>query len=304
MTPKKKIIVLAGPTATGKTAMAVRLALEANGEIISCDSRQVFKGMDIGTGKDLSEYKTITHHLIDITPPGKPFSVSSFQSLAIKALGQITARNKLPVICGGTGHYLKALIEDYAFDEKPSDPLLTEQLEKLERSELYLKLKEQGLWEERDWEKDSLRRMARTLEKKTSETTPRQNPGTYSDHFSHRIFLLELPRNEIRSRIKIRLEERFRAGMIGEVEGLLKKGVQAKQLLKYGLEYKWICLYLTGEIPLETMKSRLYTAICRFAKRQDTFFRYLAKNGHEIHPVKNYSELIAQAQDWLSDPST
>lgn len=162
-----------GPTASGKTGLAVQLARQLNGEIISADSRQVFTGMDIGSGKDLAEYQEIPYHLIDIRSAGADFSVSDFQEAALQALEQITCRNALPIICGGTGHYIKALLEDYAFASSGTNLKYTESLEKLDREELYAMLHELGLWTSHHWESDSKRRMARTIEKAQGEAPDR-----------------------------------------------------------------------------------------------------------------------------------
>jgi tRNA dimethylallyltransferase len=283
------VIIITGPTATGKTSLAVQLAKQYFGEIVSADSRQVFRRMDIGTGKDLNEYDLVPYHLIDILEPSAEFSVSDFQKLAIKDINNIIARKKLPIVCGGTGHYIKALIENYQFMAPKTDLKSTNQLEKKDRMFLYQKIKDLGLWEDHHWEKDSKRRMVRAIEKALLD--PNENSLLPPIAFKYTVFYTHLERKIIRDRIKVRLDQRLTEGMVEEVQALLESGISENRLERFGLEYKWILFHLNGKLTYEAMKNKLYTEICRFAKRQMTFIRYLEKSGHHLIPIQNYHEL-------------
>ncbi|MGK0290670.1 MAG: tRNA dimethylallyltransferase [bacterium] len=298
----KKVIVILGETASGKTKKAVELAKEIQGEIISVDSRQVFRYMDLGTGKDLDEYESIPYHLINVVDPGEKFSVSDFQEQATKALQEITERGNIPILCGGTAHYLKALIEDYQFENDGTDLELTEALEKKTKEELYLELKRINLWEQHHWEQDSKRRMARAIEKATQQKNKVVTENQFTKNYSHKIYITQSDRDELREKIKVRLETRATQGMIDEVRFLYeKKGISFQQLDKYGLEYKWIGQYLQGKIQYQGMIDKLHTEICRFAKRQRTFLRYLIKQGHQLSPIQNQEEWIEEVKSWLTE---
>jgi tRNA dimethylallyltransferase len=283
------VIIITGPTATGKTSLAVQLAKQYFGEIISADSRQIFRRMDIGTGKDLDEYDLVPYHLIDILEPSAEFSVSDFQKMAIKDINNIIARKKLPIVCGGTGHYIKALIENYQFRAPKTDLKSTNQLEKKDRMFLYQKIKDLGLWEDHHWEKDSKRRMVRAIEKALLD--PNENFLLPPIAFKYTVFYTHLDRKIIRDRIKVRLDQRLTEGMVEEVQALLESGISENRLERFGLEYKWILFHLNGKLTYEAMRNKLYTEICRFAKRQMTFIRYLEKSGHHLIPIQNYQEL-------------
>ena len=291
-------IIITGPTATGKTALAVQLAHEYNGEIVSADSRQVYRRMDIGTGKDLDEYGEIPYHLIDILEPEAEFSVSDFQGMAIKCITAINNLQKLPIICGGTGHYIKALIENYQFTTPKTDLEATKQLEEKDREFLYQKLKDLRIWDRHHWEKDSKRRMVRAIEK--AMQAPKENQISRDKSFNYTVFYTHLDRQIIRERIQIRLDQRLAEGMVDEVQALLKSGVSKNRLERFGLEYKWILFYLTGKLSYQEMRGKLYTEICRFAKRQMTFIRYLEKSGHHLIPIQNYKdfELAIRSQNF------
>jgi tRNA dimethylallyltransferase len=288
-------IIITGPTATGKTTLAVQLAQEYKGEIISADSRQVFRRMDIGTGKDLHEYGEIPYHLIDILEPDAEFSVSDFQTKALRCIKTIGQRQKLPIICGGTGHYIKALIENYQFPIPKTDLEVTNQLEKKDRAFLYQKIKDLGIWDHHHWENDSKRRMVRAIEK--ARLVPKENQISQDESSNYTVFYTHLDRQIIRDRIKIRLDQRLAEGMVDEVQALIASGVSESRLERFGLEYKWILFYLTDKLSHEEMQGKLYTEICRYAKRQMTFIRYLEKSGHHLIPVQNYKDLKAAIQN-------
>lgn len=300
MTPKQKIPIILGPTASGKTALAVQLAKKIVGEIISADSRQVYRDMDIGSGKDLSEYGSIPYHLIDIRPAGTEYSVSDFQVDTMVALSDITQREHIPIICGGTGHYVKSLLDDYQFSGHGSDLELTRDLESLPRSELYEKLKKLGLWETRHWESDSRRRMARAIEKKIRPSLP-QHPGIrFNDCYQPLCFYIKTERQQLIRKIEKRLRERLNSGLIEEVENLVSKGVSHHRLERYGLEYRWVSRYIRTEISYEVLFEKLAVDIRRYAKRQMTFIRYLQKKGHRIDPITDVESFPDQVAAILS----
>ncbi len=300
---KAKVLIILGPTASGKTALAVKLAELVRGEIISADSRQVFRGMDIGSGKDLAEYGSTPYHLIDIRPAGGEYSVSDFQHDAHLALSDIRSRNRVPIICGGTGHYVKSLLDDYNFDHIRSDPSITHYLEQLPREILFKKIQSLGLWEDHHWESDSRRRMARAIEKHTHSQSSTPPAPNFSEQYHPLTFYVEIERDILISRIESRLADRLQSGLIAEVEVLIKEGVSHHRLERYGLEYKWVSLYLRGELDYQEMFQKLAVEIRRYAKRQMTFIRYLQKTGHPIEPITDPTSFFNRVLNLLSDSS-
>ena len=232
------LIVVLGPTASGKTRYAVSLAERLGGEILSADSRQVYRGMDIGTGKDLAEYGSIPYHLIDIAEPGTQYNVWQFQQDFLRAYADIRARGAVPVLCGGTGMYINAVTRGYDFSEKT--PLSA-----------------------------------------AREAIPR-------DGFPQKPFFIGtlVDRDTRNARIDARLDARLQEGMVEEIRGLLERGVPAEVLISYGLEYKFVTLYLQGILSFEEMRIQLATAIHQFAKRQMTWFRGMERSGALIHWVE------------------
>jgi len=279
------MITILGPTATGKTRLAAKLAAALNGEIISADSRQVYKGMDIGTGKDLNDYivdgKTVPYHLVDIVEPGYEYNVFEFIRDFTKAFQLIKNKGKIPVLCGGTGLYLDAVLSGYKMKEVPENKELREKLKNLSHEELIELLKQYGeLHNTTDITERN--RTIRAIEIREYE---KNNPGK----------IVELPKTEsvnfgirfdrvvIREKITARLKKRLGEGMIDEVQKLLKPGLNPEQLTFYGLEYRYVTQYVTGEISYEDMFRLLNTAIHQFAKRQMTWFRRMEKKGVRIH---------------------
>ena len=279
------LIVLTGPTATGKTKLAAQIAYELDGEIISADSRQVYKGMDIGTGKDLADYvingKIIPSHLVDMVEPGYEFNVFEYRQEFDKAFAHIRKRDKQAIMCGGTGLYLEAALAGYNMLKVPENPALRKKLLTYSHDELIEKLAAlKPLHNTTDT--SSRERLVRAIEIETYQkdkiSERSNNPG-----FSYIIFALDFPRNIIRERITERLKLRLENGMTEEVQQLLKKGLKPEQLTFYGLEYKYITQYVTGEILWDEMFRKLNTAIHQFAKRQMTWFRRMEKKGFEIN---------------------
>lgn len=279
------MITILGPTATGKTSFAVYVAAQLNGEIISADSRQVYRGMDIGTGKDLSEYeyedRQIPHHLIDIVKPGYEYNVFEFQRDFLKAYEQIEKNGTFPILCGGTGMYIESVLKGYKLINVPENEVLREDLElksDLELEEILENFK--ALHNTTDVSDRD--RLLRAIE---IQTYYDENPDidTSFPEINTIILGLDFDRRVVRSRITDRLEERLKGGMIEEVEELLAQGVSAEKLKFYGLEYRFVTQYLSDEISYDEMSRRLNTAIHQFAKRQMTWFRRMEKQGFEIH---------------------
>lgn len=279
------LIIILGATASGKTKLAVNVADALNGEIISADSRQIFKRMDIGTGKDLQEYhingKIIPYHLIDILVPGERYHVDAFKNDFYKAFESITGKNKIPILCGGTGMYIHSLLQNQTFTAIPVNQQLRDQLNLLSKDALISKLQNDKSQNSDHVDLSSKKRLVRALE--------------IAEFLKHnKLETLERPvlkpiifglKNEVevtRANILTRLNERFKAGLIEEVVQLLKEGISKEMLVFYGLEYKFIVNYLDGLFTLDELKLKLGIAICQYAKRQNTFFRKMEKDSFEI----------------------
>ncbi len=279
------LIVITGPTATGKTKLAAELADMMDGEVISADSRQVYKGMDIGTGKDLADYivngRVVPAHLVDMVEPGYEFNVFEFQNHFLKAFEHIRKRDKQAVMCGGTGLYIEAALAKYRLLKVPVNQKLRKELELLSQDELVEMLKKyRSLHNTTDT--TDRKRLIRAIEIETYNDKHKEDRKDFPE-FSYIIFAIDFPRKEIRQRITERLKHRVDNGMIQEIQELLKKGLKPEQLMFYGLEYKYITQYVTGEINYDEMLGKLNTAIHQFAKRQMTWFRRMEKQGFKIH---------------------
>ncbi len=274
------LIIILGATASGKTRLAVQVAHALNGEIISADSRQVFKKMDIGTGKDLQEYnfngQKIPYHLIDILQPGERYHVDAFKNDFYRVFEDILSRGKVPVLCGGTGLYIHSLLQNQRYTAVPVNEMLRAELEKETKEELISRLQK---FENIDYvDLNSTKRLIRAIEVaqflkfNTIETVPRLEIKPI-------IFGLKNEVEITREKILTRLEERLSGGMIQEVQHLLDEGISKEMLVFYGLEYKFIVNYLSGLLSEDEFKLRLGIAICQYAKRQNTFFRKMEKDG-------------------------
>ncbi|MCI6798539.1 MAG: tRNA (adenosine(37)-N6)-dimethylallyltransferase MiaA [Spirochaetia bacterium] len=289
---KYNSIVLLGPTASGKTSLAVRLAYNFNLEIISADSRQVYKSLDLGSGKDLDEYnysgKNIPYHLIDVTDLNSEYNVFDFTKDFYRAFKNITGRNIIPLIAGGTGMYLDAVIRKYELVEVPENPefhqnLLSKPLEEL--SKLLLSLKP-DLHNKTDLEDKA--RVIKAIEiasyMQSDEYLKNKEELLKLPDIQPLILGTSLERPLLRENIKKRLDERFAQGMIEEVENLHKQGFSYERMERLGLEYRFISEYLEGKITSkEELSEKLYTAICQFAKRQETWFRGMERKGVKIN---------------------
>lgn len=281
---KCSLLAVTGPTASGKTKRAVQLARDLNGEIISADSRQVYCGMDLGTGKDLNEYGEIPYHLIDIAPAGSKYNLYRFLGDFAEARSAIESRGKLPVLCGGTGMYLEAALNGLQLPQVPENAALRKSLEGKTLEELTAILSSMKTLHN-DTDVDSCKRAIRAIEIQTyyiENPSLSQNvtPSPISDAV---VIGIDIDRNTRRSRISARLRQRLTDGMIDEVKTLLDSGIAADDLIYYGLEYKFLTLYVTGQISREEMESKLEIAIHQFAKRQMTWFRGMENRGFKIN---------------------
>ncbi|MCF8335591.1 MAG: tRNA (adenosine(37)-N6)-dimethylallyltransferase MiaA [Bacteroidales bacterium] len=293
------IIVVLGPTASGKTSFAAHLAYELNGEVISADSRQVYRNMNIGTGKDYEDYKVEGHyipcHLIDIAEPGTKYNVYEFQKDFLEVYRSLKSKGKLPVLCGGSGLYIEAVLKGYKLIHVPPDHELRRSLYKKPLRELreILVSYRQNLHNTTDI--TSVKRAVRAIEIAKYYYEHPEIDFDYPD-INPFIFGIVFDRPTQRSRITWRLKQRLENGMVEEVEHLMKNGLSRKDLEYYGLEYKYVVKYLAGELSYEAMFEQLKTAIHQFAKRQMTWFRRMERNGMQIHwidghlPLKNKLE--------------
>lgn len=273
------LIVILGATAGGKTSLAVEAAQRLNGEIISADSRQVYRGMDLGTGKDLSEYGDTPYHLIDIAEPGTEFNVFSFQKLCFDAILNIHSRHKLPIICGGTGLYLDAVLQGYRLIHVPENPALREELSSLTDAQLQERLIKLKPSQHNQTDLNERERLIRAIEIALGEQLSDEPP---LPSLNPVVFGLRWPRPLLRKRIALRLRQRLDEGMIDEVANLHESGVPWECLEFYGLEYRFIAQHLQGELSFNDMKQKLQSAICQFAKRQETWFRRMERKGTKI----------------------
>lgn len=276
------LLTILGPTACGKTTFAVQAALALDGEIISADSRQVYRGMNIGTGKDLTEYSVhgekIPTHLIDIVDAGYQYNVYEFQRDFVHAFNDISQRGKLPILCGGTGLYLETALQGYRMQEVPENAALREQLADKPLVELEYILKQyKPLHNCTDI--DTAKRAIRAIEiADYYQYNPEKERAAYPT--LHPLILgLAINRDARRQRITKRLNERLDEGLVDEVRHLLEKGLSPESLIYYGLEYKYVTLYLTGILTHEQMVEQLEIAIHQFAKRQMTWFRGMERRG-------------------------
>ncbi len=296
---KPLIIVITGPTATGKTRLAAKTAAMFDGEVISADSRQVYRGMNIGTGKDLSDYnvdgKMIPYHLIDIADPGEEYNVFAFQKDFLRSYGDIQSRNKQVILCGGTGLYVEAAISGYRLLKVPENRILRHKLDKLTMPELtgmFMKIKKpHNITDTSDRD-----RLIRAIEITLYEHEHQNKLHDYPD-FDKKIFALDFEREQLRKRITQRLKKRLEQGMIDEVRKLLDAGIKAEQLMFYGLEYRYLTLFVTGQLTYDSMFTRLNTAIHQFAKRQMTWFRRMERNGYIIHWIDGNKSIDEQADE-------
>ncbi|SEM47728.1 tRNA dimethylallyltransferase [Prevotella sp. ne3005] len=280
------MITILGPTASGKTPVAARLAAEIGGEIISADSRQVYRRMDIGTGKDLEDYGSVPYHLIDICEPGTKYNLFEYQQDFYDVYQQIQSRGAVPILCGGTGLYIEAVLKGYHLSPVPQNQTLRDSLEGKsldELSQMLTDLKSKtGSNMHNTTDVDSCQRAIRAIEIETynlEHPTPRRELPPVDSIIIGIDIDRELRREKITRRLKARLDH----GMVEEVRALLDEGIPAEDLIYYGLEYKFLTEYLTGQLSYDEMFQRLEIAIHQFAKRQMTWFRGMERRGFKIH---------------------
>lgn len=296
--PENKLIVITGPTACGKTRRAVELALALHpAEIVSADSRQVYRGMDLGTGKDLEEYGSVAYHLIDTQPAGSKYNLFEYLRDANAIIDSLQARGVTPILCGGTGLYVESVLNGLRLPPVPENSALRESLGGKSLAEL-----------------TEMLAAMKTLHNVTDVDTPArairaieiqqyylEHPGAAAQAEPHPrkdavIIGVNIPREERRRRITERLHARLAAGMVEEVERLLNSGIPAEDLIYYGLEYKFLTQYVVGQISRQEMLTGLETAIHQFAKRQMTWFRGMERRGHRIHWLEyDDPEFLAKA---------
>lgn len=280
------MITILGPTASGKTPFAAALARRIGGEIISADSRQVYRRMDIGTGKDLDDYGEVPYHLIDIAEPGTKYNLFQYQHDFLKAYEDIRSRGVTPILCGGTGLYLEAVLKGYQLAPVPENKQLRASLEGKSLEELTQMLVElkrkNGTNMHNKTDVDSAQRAIRAIE---IELFNGENPqeGAQIPPIDSLIIGVDIDREERRRKISRRLKQRLETGMVEEVKALLDSGIPADDLIYYGLEYKFVTEYIIGKTTYEEMYRSLEIAIHQFAKRQMTWFRGMERRGFTIH---------------------
>lgn len=303
MTKPHQLITILGPTASGKTALAAQLAYELDGEIISGDSRQVYRGMTIGTGKDLDDYivdgHAIPYHLIDICEPGEKYNIFQYQQDFLRAWRGVQSRGKWPILCGGSGLYIESVLRGYALSPVEQNPELRRRLEGKSLDELtriLLNLKaETGSTMHNTTDVDTPQRAIRAIEIETfnAEHPTRLRQMEAPDSL---VVGVAIDRDERRRKITARLRRRLDEGMADEIRGLLAKGIKAEDLIYYGLEYKYVTLYAIGQLSYEEMFRQLEIAIHQFAKRQMTWFRGMERRGCRIHWIDAASSMEDKLQ--------
>jgi tRNA dimethylallyltransferase len=279
------LITVTGPTASGKTAFAAHLAKLVNGEIISADSRQVYRGMNLGTGKDYEDYivdgVAVLYHLIDIKPAGYKYNLFEFQQDFTAVFKQISARSRMPILVGGTGLYIEAVTNNYNLKRVPANDALRKKLDELTLEELIARLKKMKPELHNTTDTTSKKRTIRAIEIALYEGDIHENARDIQS-INNIIFGMSINRDTRRERISARLRTRLESGMIEEVRTLLEE-VPADDLIFYGLEYKYITMHLLGQLSYTEMYTQLETAIHQFAKRQMTWFRKMERDGIKIH---------------------
>lgn len=304
---KYNLITILGPTASGKTAVAAKAASMLDGEVISADSRQVYRGMDLGTGKDYADYivdgKPVPYHLIDIVDAGYEYNVFEYQKDFLKVFAEITERGKLPVMCGGSGLYLEAVLKNYKLIQVPINDELREKLEGKSLGELteILKTYKSDLHNQTDIENE--KRAIRAIEiEEYYLSHPEIDTGM--PDIRSLVVGVKFDRLSRRKRITERLKQRFKEGMLDEVQRLLDSGLTPEQLTYYGLEYKFMTQHLTGELTYQEMFDGLNVAIHQFAKRQMTWFRRMEKQGIEIRWLDGFlplEEKVDRIVEWYNE---
>jgi tRNA dimethylallyltransferase len=292
---RANLLVILGATASGKTRLGVQLAQRVNGEIISADSRQVYRGMDIGTGKDLHEYQDIPHHLIDVAPPGHEFNLFRFQRLFLDSFADIAGRGRVPLLVGGSGMYLDCVLRGYRLTEVPENPGLRRELAPLPMEELAQRLVHANPKLHNSTDLTDRSRLVRAIEiaeheGDEPEPWPAMEPLTIGIRWERAL---------LRERITARLKERLDAGMVEEVERLHAAGTTWEMFEFYGLEYRYVARYLKGELSRNDMFQKLNAAIHDFAKKQENWFKRMQGHGTVIHWVEGAGDPLAESLELL-----
>lgn len=298
------LIAITGPTATGKTQLGVSLARALDGEIVSADSRQLYRGMDLGTGKDLQDYDEVPYHLIDIAPAGYKYNLYEYVRDARAAISDIESRGRQPILVGGTGLYVETLLKGIVLPEVPRDEALRGTLEGKsleELTEILSSMKELH----NTTDVDTCQRAIRAIEIQTYyQAHPEAAAATEPHPIDALCILVDIDRDERRRRISERLRRRLDAGMVDEVRRLLDSGIPAADLEYYGLEYKYLTLYCTGRMDYDSMKRELEIAIHQFAKRQATWFRGMERRGIRMHKISydiDHNDFVALVKQLINE---
>ena len=301
---KYELITILGPTASGKTALAAALAARLDTEIISADSRQLYRGMDIGTGKDLADYvvdgKSIPYHLIDICDPGYKYNVFEYQHDFFRVFTSLRERGLVPILCGGTGSYIEAVLKGYKLLDVPPNPALRERLREKSLPELEILLASYKVLHNKT-DVDSVQRAIRAIEIEEFYRTQAPDVREYAP-LNSLLVGVAIDRELRREKISMRLRARLDEGMVDEVRRILSNGVAPEDLIYYGLEYKFLTLYIIGKLTYEEMVSQLEIAIHQFAKRQMTWFRGMERRGCTIHwldATLPMADKVEQILTWL-----
>ncbi len=294
---KLKIIVVLGLTASGKSDLAVRLARQFNGEIISADSRQVYRGMDLGTGKiTKKEMRGVPHYLLDVASPKQRFTAAQYKKLALAAIKKIQRKNKIPIICGGTGFYIQTITDNLSLPAVKPDLKLRAKLGKLATNKLYEKLQKLDPRRAKNIDRHNRRRLIRALEivLKTGQPVPKIKAAS---PFNVLLIGIKKSQPDLARRIKIRLQKRLKQGMLAEVKRLRAQGLSWKKLDSFGLEYRWLARYLQKKVSYTEMITRLQKDIEHYAKRQTTWFKKISR----IIWFKNYRATTLTIKKFLTD---
>ncbi|OGI16660.1 MAG: tRNA (adenosine(37)-N6)-dimethylallyltransferase MiaA [Candidatus Moranbacteria bacterium RBG_19FT_COMBO_42_6] len=296
---KDNIIIILGPTSSGKSTVAIKLARKFNGEIISADSRQIYRGMDIGTGKvTATEQKIARHWMLDIVSPKKNYSAALFKKEAEKIISDILGRKKVPIICGGTGFWIKSIVDNVNFPRVKPDWKLRKKLGDLSATKLFSMLKKLDRERSKSIDKKNKVRLIRAIEicKKLGQVPQGIISGLRSTDYRFLQIGIDVPRELLHEKIRKRLKKRFRDGLVEEVRTLKRTGLSWKKIQSFGLCYFWIPLYLAEKISLDELEERIYLAEKDYAKRQMTWFR----KDKRIIWLRSYADIEQEAKRFLS----
>jgi tRNA dimethylallyltransferase len=293
------LLVVLGPTASGKTRLGVELARLLDGEILSADSRQVYRGLDIGSGKDLEEYGETPYHLIDIANPGHEFNLFEYQQHFFEAFSLVQSRNRLPILVGGTGLYIDAVVSGYELAAVPKNSALRQELAGVSHDDLVNRLQTVHAKLHNTTDLTDRSRLIRAIEIAENSGKETVRAESVQPSVLPLVLGVKFPRAELRKRISSRLKARLDNGLIEEVEMLHEQGLSFEALDFYGLEYRFVSRFVAGKLNRNDMYQKLNSAIHQFAKKQETWFRRMEKRGTNIHWLDGQKNLLAEAQPVL-----